>query len=255
MQPARVLVLGMLNHRGPMHGYEIRRRAEFMNVEEWGGVKVGSLYAAIRRMAIEGLIREERTERAGRFPARTVYSITPAGQDELGVILERCLRTVVIDSDPFGVALTASFGPFLMGLPAVVEERERVLQASLAALVERRERLDAAGQLRMRARATFLHTQLRIETELRFHAELAEMLPDLLAEGPAPQTPRDHVTHPEQVLQASGPGGDEDGTEGWRPRSPDGARSTLAADNLAAPHRGLDDAVEVGYVRGQEEVR
>lgn len=192
----------MLNYRGPMHGYEIRRRAEFMNVEEWGGVKLGSLYAAIRRMAIEGLIQEERTERPGRFPARTVYSITPSGREELGVLLERSLRTVVIDSDPFGIALIASFGPHLMGLPAIVEERERVLQASLAALRERRERLHATGQLRLRASATFLHTQLRLEAELRFHAELAEMLPDLLSEGSAAHTPPGHVTHPEQASPA-----------------------------------------------------
>lgn len=199
MQPARVLVLGMLNRRGPMHGYEILRRAEFMNVEEWGGVKVGSLYAAIRRMRLEGLIREERTERDGRFPARTVYAITPDGQEELGVLLERSLRTVVMDADPFGVALTASFGPIIGDLPAVVEERERWLQAALATLLERRRRLDEAGQLRTMPKAIFLHAQRRIEAELQFHAELAEMLPELIAEHSVP------LESPDEATLAQGP--------------------------------------------------
>ena len=67
MSTTRLLVLGMLAERGPMHGHQLRRQAELVNVEAWGGVRVGALYGALHRMEAEGLIEPLRSEQPGRF--------------------------------------------------------------------------------------------------------------------------------------------------------------------------------------------
>jgi DNA-binding PadR family transcriptional regulator len=49
----------------------------------------------------EGLIAELRSERAGRFPERTVYEITSRGREALGAVHGEALRRVVVRPDPF----------------------------------------------------------------------------------------------------------------------------------------------------------
>ncbi len=69
--------------RGPLHGYgiaqSIRRESdEVFSVEE------GSLYPALQRLLVKGLVKAEwkltEHNKRGRF-----YTITPAGQKQLGV--------------------------------------------------------------------------------------------------------------------------------------------------------------------------
>ena len=77
---ARLFVLGTLESTGPAHGHEIRRLAERIDVENWSDAHVGSIYNAIRRLEIEGLIEPIRNEQLGRRPPRTVYALTDAGR-------------------------------------------------------------------------------------------------------------------------------------------------------------------------------
>jgi DNA-binding PadR family transcriptional regulator len=103
---SRLMVLGLLTTTGPMHGHQIRRTAEMTSVETWGGVSVGSLYRELHRMEEEGLVEPVRSEQVGRRPARTVYSITPEGSRELGILREQALTdTQKRTTDPVGVAL------------------------------------------------------------------------------------------------------------------------------------------------------
>src|SRR4051812_26336916 len=102
----RILVLGLLAVRGPMHGHQLRRVAEMINIESWGDVKVGALYGAIHRLEAEGLIHPIRSEQEGRFPARTVYAVTDEGRQELAILRSRALQEARLAPDPFDVALT-----------------------------------------------------------------------------------------------------------------------------------------------------
>lgn len=182
MSSVRLLVLGMLNGWGPMHGHRIRRQAESMNVEDWGEISTGSLYNALQGMHESGLIERVRTEQEGKLPSRTVFAITAAGRQELESLLDRTLQTVTLRADPFDVALAASFGSHLDELPAVIAARQEALNISLRGLVSRRSSLGDGGRLTQRAAAIFRHWERRIESELEFHNDLAGMVPALVSE-------------------------------------------------------------------------
>jgi DNA-binding PadR family transcriptional regulator len=79
MNLSRLMILGLLAERGPMHGHQIRRSAELTNAEVWGGITGGALYAELRRLDAEGLVEAVRAEQMGRRPARTVFEITEEG--------------------------------------------------------------------------------------------------------------------------------------------------------------------------------
>lgn len=124
---------------GVGHGYGIRREIERMNMSRWADIQEGSIYAALRRLADEGLIREAGREQEGRGPPRTVYEITADGRRERDELLRRHLSTVMLAADPVDPAL--AFFVFLDSdeLAGLLEER----LASLEAGLERLDRLEA----------------------------------------------------------------------------------------------------------------
>lgn len=62
-----------------MHGHQLRLLAEREHVTLWTDITVGALYGAIKRLAAEDLIAEERTEKEGRtWSGRSGRSRTPA---------------------------------------------------------------------------------------------------------------------------------------------------------------------------------
>ena len=178
----RLLILGTLSECGPMHGHQIRQQAQLINAEAWGGVKVGSLYSALNRMRDEELIEPVRTEQEGNFPARTIYEITPAGERELYILLDRGLRKIDLGQDSFNMALSMGSNLPQEELEEVVRQRKRTLSAALESLVEARERLRSKGFLLTIALAIFRHSELRLEAELRWHDELSGMLPTIAGE-------------------------------------------------------------------------
>lgn len=183
MSSTRVLVLGFLTSRGPAHGYEILRQAQLMNIEEWADVSIGSLYHALRTMTAAGLLKVVRVEKNGNFPTRRVYAMTAKGERELVALLERTLADASMPPDPFDVALTAGLGRDLERLPAAVASRKEQLESLLFELRARRDRLLAEQQIGTRAQTIFLHQELRLEAEIRFHEHLERLLPQLFREA------------------------------------------------------------------------
>ncbi|MGI9048754.1 MAG: PadR family transcriptional regulator [Rubrobacteraceae bacterium] len=180
---SRLLILGMLSDWGPMHGHQIRQQAQIINAEAWGDVKVGSLYSAINRMRDEEFIEPVRTEREGKLPTRTIYKITPAGERELYILLDRGLREMDLGQDSFNMALSMCGSLPREELEEVVRQRKRTLSTALENTLEARERLKAKGFLLTIALAIFRHSELRLETELRWHDELLEMIPTIVDEA------------------------------------------------------------------------
>lgn len=176
-------MLGFLKSRGSAHGYEIRRQAQVMNIEEWADVSIGSLYHALRTMTGAGLLKLVRVERNGNYPSRRVYAMTPAGEREFDALLDRTLADASLPPDPFDVALTAGLGRDLERLPAAITSRRERLETVLAELRSRRERLLAQQQIGTRAQAVFVHQELRLEAEIRFHDHLEQLLPQLVREA------------------------------------------------------------------------
>jgi DNA-binding PadR family transcriptional regulator len=94
--PLALAVLGCLSER-PMHPYEISTTLRTRGKEQSIRLNYGSLYAVVESLQKHGLIAVRETSREGRRPERTVYEITPAGQDEFEDWLAELLSTPVHD--------------------------------------------------------------------------------------------------------------------------------------------------------------
>jgi DNA-binding PadR family transcriptional regulator len=176
------MILGLLAGRGPMHGHQIRRTAELTNAEVWGGITGGALYAELRKLDSEGLIRVVREEQVGRRPARTVYQITEEGRRELLVQRDAALEVVFGSADPVSVVLLFAAGRDARELAERLAARRRRVAEQLEAMAAERERLTGQGVLPPLAVAAFRRGELRLEAELRWHEEFERRL----AAGGAP---------------------------------------------------------------------
>ena len=185
MKVVRLLVLGTLARLGPMHGHQLKRSIETINIEAWSEVRAGSLYHALHQLAAEGLIELVQTERPGRLPARTVYRITAAGEADLEALRDRALREVRPSADPFDVALWVAAGLDPARLGDVVRRRLDALRRQLAELSDERLSLVANGTIPAVGAILMAHGEARLEAEVRWHETLLEALPSL-AEGPWP---------------------------------------------------------------------
>jgi PadR family transcriptional regulator, regulatory protein PadR len=76
-----LLVLKILDRRGPLHGYGITAQIEA--ISDLLRVEEGSLYPALHRLEESGWIRAEWTTTENNRRAR-VYKLTPAGRKQLG---------------------------------------------------------------------------------------------------------------------------------------------------------------------------
>jgi DNA-binding PadR family transcriptional regulator len=176
MSLSRLMILGLLSERGPMHGHQIRRAAELANAEVWGGITGGALYAELRKLAGEGLIEAVREEKVGRRPARTVYQVTAEGRLELIVQRDAALEVIFGSADPVSVVLLFAAGPDAGELTERLAARRRRVAAQLDAMTAERGRLTGQGVLSPLAVATFRRGELRLEAELSWHDEFGYQL-------------------------------------------------------------------------------
>ena len=179
MSSVRLFILGALARGGPMHGHQIRRDAQTDRTELWTDIKVGSLYAALNRMATEGVIEAVRTERAGNLPARTVYAITDEGHKELSALRAAILRDTRPRPDPVDLALAYSQDMPEEELLAVVADRRAALEVQLRSWRHLQEA--AAPYLTGVEPLGFQHQLIRLEAELAWHDLVLQELPKLLA--------------------------------------------------------------------------
>jgi DNA-binding PadR family transcriptional regulator len=176
MNLSRLMILGLLDERGPMHGHQIRRTAELTNAEVWGGITGGALYAELRKLGGEGLIEAIREEQVGRRPARTVYQITEEGRLELVVQRDAALEVVFGSADPLSVVLLFAAGTDPAELSERLAGRRRRIEGQLEAMTAERERLTGRGVLPPLAVAAFRRGELRLEAELHWHEEFGRQL-------------------------------------------------------------------------------
>jgi DNA-binding PadR family transcriptional regulator len=186
MNLSRLMILGLLAERGPMHGHQIRRTAELTNAEVWGGITGGALYSELRKLDGEGLIQAVREEQVGQRPARTVYQITREGRLELVVQRDAALEVIFGSADPVSVVLLFAAGLDAAELAARLAARRRRVAGQLEEMTAERERLSAQGVLPPLAVAAFRRGELRLEAELRWHEEFERELAAGQAIAPGP---------------------------------------------------------------------
>lgn len=171
-----------------MHGHQLRLLAEQEHVTLWTDITVGALYGALKRLAAENLIEQLRVEHAGAYPPRQVWSITDAGREALGSLRLQALSAIVIKPDPFDLAMTRLDPDHLDDLPATVAARV----ASLSAMLTQWEARSAAADryLTVCEKLMVKHRLDRLRAEITWHRELAEQLPEVIADEQARHTRR-----------------------------------------------------------------
>lgn len=104
MSVVRLLVLGVIRMRGPVHGYAVRRELLSWRVDTWTSVRPGSIYHALKQLTREGRLRTAAVEESPEGPARTLYELTQEGEAEFRRRLEAALLSVGMEELGAGVA-------------------------------------------------------------------------------------------------------------------------------------------------------
>lgn len=173
-----------------MHGHRLRLEAERKHVHLWTDISVGAVYAAMKRLASEGLLRESGREREGNRPTRQLYEITEEGQRTLTALRHAELREVWFKYDPFDLALTQMDTESQDILPAILTERLDKMRALLAESKRinegAREYVGVAKQWALR------HTEYRLEAEITYLTDLLHAANDIVADerNPRPRKPK-----------------------------------------------------------------
>lgn len=87
----RLIVLGLLDKQ-PMSGYDIQQKVSGADAERWGGVLVGSIYHALKKLEQENYIELAGIEQTGHRQ-KAIYKITDQGKEYLHSIILDSLRT------------------------------------------------------------------------------------------------------------------------------------------------------------------
>lgn len=87
----RLLVLGMLDIH-PMSGYDVQQMLRLNDAERWGGVLIGSIYHALKKLEKEGHIKITSIEQTGHRQ-KAVYQITAQGQAHLRELIRDSIGT------------------------------------------------------------------------------------------------------------------------------------------------------------------
>jgi len=87
-----MLILKTLSRAGELHGYEIANAIQQLS-QDVLQVEEGSLYPALQRLLVKGLVKAEWGTSENNRRAR-YYTLTPAGRKELGTEAENFDRVV-----------------------------------------------------------------------------------------------------------------------------------------------------------------
>lgn len=132
----RIAILGLLCRHGAQHGYELRKRIVDQHLDDIADVQLGSIYAAFKKLAHEGLLEKVGEARSGNRPTRSMFRITAVGRKELRSMLADAFRDPSQPERPVDLAVHFSG---LLGLDEVIgllEERVAALHG-LSRVIDR----------------------------------------------------------------------------------------------------------------------
>lgn len=190
MSSIRLFILGSLAQRGAMHGHALLQLAEEEHIDHWTDFAPSAVYGAIKRLAHEKLIVEDRVEKLGNYPERLVYRISAEGEASLAVLRTDGLSEIQIKPDPVDLALTRLDPERLDELPAVLGERLERLKATLVA---EEKKLDEIGHyLTVAETWAMRHKTFRYRGEIEWHEQLLAALPDIVSDEHRQKSSKGH---------------------------------------------------------------
>jgi len=86
---ADLVVLAIFLGHGPMHGYELVKKLEEADVEDWAPISVPQVYYSLRKMAELGLIRQDQNTEASLGPSRVIYKPAKSALSQLKLALKK----------------------------------------------------------------------------------------------------------------------------------------------------------------------
>lgn len=82
-------ILGLLQRYGPQHGYSLKRIIE-EQIAEFARIKMPTVYYHLGKLKEGGYV-EEKLEREGNRPEKSVYSVTDRGKSYFSELMEKQL--------------------------------------------------------------------------------------------------------------------------------------------------------------------
>lgn len=119
------MILGLINQK-PRNAYEIIKTLEYMNVKWWFNIANSTVYATIKTLEKNELIRGK-IEKNGKMPDKTIYTITSKGKTKFLDTLKTNILKFDYDTNIF--TITAFF---LDCIP--LNERQELLENRLTML-------------------------------------------------------------------------------------------------------------------------
>jgi DNA-binding PadR family transcriptional regulator len=178
MTSIRLFILASFSDHGEMHGHQMRLVAKRNYVHLWTDITVGAVYAAIKRLANEGLLEEVHREHKGNRPARQTFTITAAGHEALKEARAHAIEDIWFKFDPFDLGLTRVDPNQLDMLPGVLEMR----LASLRSLLEQTiiVNQNALQHVTLSEKWALSHTEYRLRAEIQWMQDLIAAVPVII---------------------------------------------------------------------------
>jgi DNA-binding PadR family transcriptional regulator len=86
MSATDLMLLGLLRKQ-PRSAYELNAYADRIRISKWVRIRASTTYANVKKLAAAGYL-SARTIRDGGMPPKTVYALTPAGEERFGRLMD-----------------------------------------------------------------------------------------------------------------------------------------------------------------------
>jgi transcriptional regulator len=110
-----LIVLGMLK-RTSLSAYDIQKLVEYRNISKWVKISTPSIYKKVIQLEEKGLITSH-TEKDGKMPEKSVYTLTDAGQEEFEKLM------LEISCKPINIFL--DFNAVIVNLESMSKEKQK----------------------------------------------------------------------------------------------------------------------------------
>ena len=172
MSKNEITILGLLAEC-PMHGYQIHQQIKEREMDYWAKIRLPSIYSTLIRLEEQGYISSGK-EKVGKMPERTVYSLTPAGTEKLGELVQVFLAAEERPEWLFGLGVA-----FICGAPR--EKALEALQFRRQGLEKKLESLQAecdtfSNKIPFNWQTLIEHAHKHVQLELNWLDQLIEIV-------------------------------------------------------------------------------
>ncbi|MEI5908715.1 PadR family transcriptional regulator [Bacillus spongiae] len=143
MNKAQFIVLGILEQLGQGSGYDIIQMYELKKVDQWLDVKIGSIYHAIKQLNKDGFIHEVEKKQAGKYPEKTIYTVTEMGKKRFDLLQEKAFLGLFPDFYGFKLALKFNERRTKNEIKEYANMAIKIIDEKLGAMAEHLNSLDS----------------------------------------------------------------------------------------------------------------